>query len=126
MTMPSWLKKRFLLIKNELKGFVSHAKTDDTGKCAIRKINNDLNGRRRSKDDINAYRDYSKLCDKVLLAQNDLVARRCAEQKFVNNVVTAKQNNCDVDAAVEGPSEGLRCDESESSEGVILGGKSND
>lgn len=119
--MPSWLKKRFQVLKRDL---ISHivivgksqtkfqAKETSDGrlcdgnneritnntKSPIQKIRNDLKAqlptqqqptqqkqRVRNKSDMNAYRDYAKWRDQVLISQNNC-ALRCIKEEKINNI----------------------------------------
>lgn len=54
-------------------------------KSPIQKIRNDLNAHRfRNKIDMNAYRDYEKWRDQVLMSQNNC-ALRCIKEEKINN-----------------------------------------
>lgn len=91
--MPFSIKKQLKTFKRELgkifpsstplKSSESHKYSDET--LTFQRIRNDLKNRSRYKDEKNAYRDYSKLCDKILLQQNDC-ALRCAQEEKVSNL----------------------------------------
>lgn len=101
--MPSWLKKRFQVLKRDLISHIVVAKTEkpalttticennneritDNVKSSIQKIRNDLKVNRfRSKTDMNAYRDYTKWRDQVLISQNNC-ALRCIKEEKINNI----------------------------------------
>lgn len=116
--MPSWLKKHFRLLKREISEHVWLAKNKNrlaasvkSSGCDITKspiICNDLKLNRSysNKNDKNAYRDYTKRCDQVLLYQNNCALRCAQEQKplnidSVNRAVSVKKtnNNCDKTAS---------------------------
>lgn len=91
--MPFSLKKQLKTIKHEFSKFLpstplksskSHKYADES-QTTFRNIRNDLRCRNRYKDEKNAYRDYSKICDKILLHQNNC-ALRCAQEKKVSNL----------------------------------------
>lgn len=106
--MPSWLKKRFQVLKSDLISHLvvvkSHKKfqlkqlnttqqLNDTNnerisnntKSPIQKIRNDLKAHRfRNKSDINSYHDYAKWRDQVLISQNNCALRCIKEEKFNN------------------------------------------
>lgn len=91
--MPFSIKKQLKTVKRELSKFLpstslkstkAHNFNDET-LTTFRNIRNDLNSRNRYKDEKNANRDYTKLCDKILLQQNNC-ALRCAQEKKVSNL----------------------------------------
>lgn len=144
--MPSWLKKRFQVLKNDLINHLIVAKNQkqmlltrtppmaicDNGnsnrhnnnintnnnshnnneritnnsnnkKVRIRRIRNDLHTNRfSSKTDMNAYNDYTKWRDQVLINQNNC-ALRCIKQE-PGEVVEEKIINTDkIDSAIHCP-----------------------
>lgn len=126
--MPSWLKKRFQVLKNDLINHIIVAKnqkqmlltrappvaicdnsnnntnsnnnneritnSSNSKKVRIRRIRNDLHTNRfSSKTDMNAYNDYTKWRDQVLINQNNC-ALRCIKQQ-PDEVVEEKIINTD-------------------------------
>lgn len=106
--MPSWFKKHFKLLRLEVSEHLwlvknknrlsdRHGKNGDNNACDKSPvIRNDLrSNRRHNKDDMNAYRDYSKRCEEVLFYQNNC-ALRCAQgqaAKPLNNENKNDNNN---------------------------------
>lgn len=93
--MPFSIKKQLKTIKRELSKIIpstplkslkssKHNETTDQNLPTFKNIRNDLKCN-RYKDEKNAYRDYSKLCDKILLQQNNS-ALRCAQEKKISNL----------------------------------------
>lgn len=127
--MPSWLKKRFQVLKKDL---ISHmvvvgkSQKKLTGKeieklcdsnneritnnikSPIQKIRNDLKVQQqqyvRNKSDMNAYHDYAKWRDQVLISQNNCALRCIKEEKINNtdnnNMVVVVDSQCTVDTVV--------------------------
>lgn len=104
-TMPSWLKKRFQVLKSDLINHLAVERSkkqvltptvaicdtnnainsNQTAKVPIQKIRNDLRTTRfRSKTNINAYHDYAQWRDQVLISQNNC-ALRCIKEEKINN-----------------------------------------
>lgn len=105
MKMPSWLKKRFQVLKRDL---ISHLVAGKSQKqlplcdncnneritnnvnSSIKKIRNDLKAHHfRNKSDMNAYHDYAKWRDQVLISQNNC-ALRCIKEEKINNIDNAE------------------------------------
>lgn len=105
--MPSWLKKRFQVLKRDLINHVVVGKSQknlptneieklydnnneritNNIKSPIQKIRNDLKAQQqrfRNKSDMNAYHDYAKWRDQVLISQNNC-ALRCIKEEKINN-----------------------------------------
>lgn len=103
--MPSWLKKRFQVLKSDLISHLVVAKNHkkfqltatqqicdtnneritNNAKSPIQKIRNDLKAHRfRNKSDMNSYHDYAKWRDQVLISQNNC-ALRCIKEEKINN-----------------------------------------
>lgn len=102
--MPSWVKKRFQLLKRDLLSHLvdeknrhntldiavncnrNNEKITTSIKSPIQKIRNDLRVNRiRIKTDMNAYRDYAQWRDQVLINQNNC-ALRCIREEKINNI----------------------------------------
>ncbi|XP_031627205.1 kinesin-like protein Klp10A isoform X2 [Contarinia nasturtii] len=105
--MPSWIKKRFQVLKKdlinnlvitksqqpnsaskdlqELCENINNERITNNIKSPIQKIRNDLkNEHFRNKSDVNAYHDYAKWRDQVLISQNNC-ALRCIKEEKINN-----------------------------------------
>lgn len=114
--MPSWLKKRFQVLKRDLISHIgknhqnftineceklcdsNNERITNNIKSPIQKIRNDLKAQqqqrfRTNKSDTNAYHDYAKWRDQVLISQNNC-ALRCIKEEKINNT----DNNVDVDS----------------------------
>lgn len=115
--MPSWLKKRFQVLKRDLISHLvdaKHKKQALTNDCIcdnnneratnhvkspIPKIRNDLRVNRiRIKTDMNSYRDYAKWRDQVLINQNNC-ALRCIKEEKINNI--DKVNSLRIGATIQ-------------------------
>lgn len=107
--MPSWLKKRFQVLKRDLISHLVASKSQqqlplydsnsnneritNNADSPIQKIRNDLKAHHfRNKIDMNAYRDYAKWRDQVLVSQNNC-ALRCIKEEKVNNIDNAESVN---------------------------------
>lgn len=104
--MPSWIKKRFQVLKRDLINNlviiksqpdcspkhlqqlcenINNERITNNIKSPIQKIRNDLKNQHfRNKSDMNAYRDYAKWRDQVLISQNNC-ALRCIKEEKINN-----------------------------------------
>lgn len=109
--MPSWLKKHYQVLKRDLISHLVIARTEKQAlttaiydnnnekitnnvKSPIQKIRNDLRVNRfRSKTDMNAYRDYAKWRDQVLISQNNC-ALRCIKEEKINNIDKVDSLEC--------------------------------
>lgn len=104
--MPSWLKKRFQVLKRDLISHLVAGKSQkqlpacgdnsnneritNNASSPIRKIRNDLKAHRFcNKTDMNAYHDYTKWRDQVLINQNNC-ALRCIKEEKINNIDNAE------------------------------------
>ncbi|XP_055297596.1 kinesin-like protein Klp10A isoform X3 [Sitodiplosis mosellana] len=131
--MPSWLKKRFQVLRRDL---ISHIvvvgknqtkfqikETSDRKLCdsnnkritnniksPIQKIRNDLKAQQqqqqqqqqqrvRNKSDMNAYHDYAKWRDQVLISQNNCALRCIKEEKINNTDNNVVDSQCTATAA---------------------------
>lgn len=112
--MPSWIKKRFCNLKQDLlnnivalkgkkelipiTGNINNESPTKTDKLPIQKIRNDLKSNQyRAKSNMNRFRDYAKWHDQVLVEQNNCALRCVREEKFINSDV----NHTNTDDAIE-------------------------
>lgn len=105
--MPSWLKRRFQVLKRDLISHLVVVKSQkkiplkesqqlcdsnneriaNNIKSPIQKIRNDLEIHRfRNKSDMNAYNDYEKWRDQVLMSQNNCALRCIKKEEKINNI----------------------------------------
>lgn len=115
--MPSWIKKRFRDLKQDLlnnltvlkskKQLLPAATNNETitigdEKLPIKKIRNDLRSNRfRGKSDMNAYRDYAKWRDQVLTNHNNCALRCVREEKLLNSDVIPITSTINDDDIIE-------------------------
>lgn len=126
--MPSWLKKRFQVLKKDLISHIvvvgksqkklpgkeieklcdsNNERITNNIKSPIQKIRNDLKAQQqqciRNKSDMNAYHDYAKWRDQVLISQNNCALRCIKEEKINNtdnnNMVVVVDSQCTADTA---------------------------
>lgn len=143
--MPSWLKKRFQVLKRNLISHLVDAKQQkqaltndricdsnnerDTNyvKSPISKIRNDLRvnlNRIRIKTDMNAYRDYAEWRDQVLVNQNNCALRCIKEEKInnidkINSLRTGASNQTDRESTLEHRNSNHHCNDDKAASGDV-------
>lgn len=111
--MPSWIKKRFCNLKQDLLNNIvalkgkkellpitgnNNESPTKSDKLPIQKIRNDLKSNQyRAKSNMNRFRDYTKWHDQILVEQNNCALRCVREEKFINSDV----NHTNTDDAIE-------------------------